>query len=253
MTGGWTPQQLPRSTLPEVDPVTTPLADAADVPPRVDVASADVRSRLLELGHRFDISRQGAVALVGVAVVALAFSFGIGWRARARPATVAAPVATSSGPAVPASSMVVTATPAPLVVVDVAGRVRHPGLIRLRAGSRVADALRAAGGVRPHTDLTSLNLAAPLVDGEQVLVGGPGPTAATAPDGSTSASGSSPVDLNTADVSTLDELPGIGPVLAQRIVDYRTTHGRFTAVSQLQDVSGIGPAKYADLHDLVRV
>jgi competence protein ComEA len=135
------------------------------------------------------------------------------------------------------------------VVVDVAGRVRHAGLVTLPAGSRVADAIRAAGGARPGTDLTSLNLARKLVDGEQILVGVPGAAVAT----SGSPGPANPVNLNTATASELDQLPGVGPVLAQRIVDWRTAHGGFTSVSQLRQVTGIGDSKFADLQPLVRV
>jgi competence protein ComEA len=121
--------------------------------------------------------------------------------------------------------------------------VARPGLVRLPAGSRVDDAVRAAGGVVDGADAGLLNLARRLVDGEQVLVGvDPPPAAAAAP----TATGG-PVDLNTATVADLDALPGIGPVLAQRIVDWRTEHGRFASVEQLREVTGIGESKYADL------
>jgi competence protein ComEA len=140
------------------------------------------------------------------------------------------------------------------VVVDVAGKVLRPGLVTLPLGSRVADALRAAGGARPGTDLTGVNLARKLVDGEQIVVGAPAALAVPAPGaaaGSTTTGGV--VDLNTATVGDFDSLPGIGPVLAQRIVDWRTAHGAFTDVTQLRQVSGIGDSKYAQLKGLVRV
>jgi competence protein ComEA len=144
----------------------------------------------------------------------------------------------------------VSSAPGGPVVVDVAGRVRHPGLVTLPSGSRVADALRAAGGPTPGTDLTSLNLARKVVDGEQIVVGVPGAAAQT----SAGAPGASnPVNLNTATAAELDQLPGVGPVLAQRIVDWRAAHGGFTAVSQLRQVTGIGDSKYADLQPLVHV
>lgn len=145
-------------------------------------------------------------------------------------------------------------TPEESVVVHVVGQVVAPGVVVLPAGSRVADAVDAAGGPTPDADLGAINLARVLVDGEQVVVPAPGEVTAgagAAASGGTDASGL--VDLNTADVAALDELPGIGPVLAERIVAWREEHGRFTAVEELTEVSGIGPAVYARLKDLVRV
>jgi competence protein ComEA len=152
------------------------------------------------------------------------------------------------------------------VVVDVSGKVRHPGIQRLPAGSRVADALRAAGGVRSGTDLGTLNRARVLVDGEQVVVGGdaPAPVPGSAPAPGTAGAGvppggaaaapgpASPLSLNSATVEQLDTLPGVGPVLARHILDYRTQHGGFTSVDQLREVTGIGDRRFADLRDLVR-
>ncbi|MFJ6082582.1 helix-hairpin-helix domain-containing protein [Streptomyces sp. NPDC092369] len=149
------------------------------------------------------------------------------------------------------------------IVVDVSGKVREPGIHRLPAGSRVADALRAAGGVRPGTRTDGLNRARFLVDGEQVVVGGPAAAAAAsgvvpgaAGGGSVgSAAGAAPaapVALNTATVDQLDTLPGVGPVLAQHIIDYRTQHGGFRSVDELREVNGIGDRRFADLRNLVR-
>jgi competence protein ComEA len=156
-----------------------------------------------------------------------------------------------------------TASPGALqVVVDVVGHVRRPGLYRLPAGARVADALAAAGGATAGLDATTINRARKLIDGEQVTVGIPGPVAGVGPGGTAMASGGGrpsdlhnavPVDLNSASVSQLDALPGVGPVLAQRIVDWRTAHGHFDGIDQLRSVSGIGDAKYADLKQLVAV
>ncbi|MFD0008639.1 helix-hairpin-helix domain-containing protein [Streptomyces sp. NPDC127178] len=154
------------------------------------------------------------------------------------------------------------ATAAAEIVVDVSGKVREPGIHRLPAGSRVADALRAAGGVRPGTKTDSLNRARFLVDGEQVIVGGPaavpgaapGTGAGTGTGGAavTGAAPSAPVALNTATVDQLDTLPGVGPVLAQHIIDYRTQHGGFRSVDELREVNGIGDRRFADLRNLVR-
>jgi competence protein ComEA len=146
------------------------------------------------------------------------------------------------------------------VVVDVAGRVRRPGVVDLPVGARVVDALRAAGGAVPGTDLTSLNLARPLVDGEQVAVGVEPADAAQQPAPHPGAVQASPapspaevVDLNAATLEQLDSLPGVGPVLAQRILDWRQEHGRFSSVEELGEVSGIGDARLADLRPRVRV
>lgn len=130
------------------------------------------------------------------------------------------------------------------VVVDVAGRVRRPGIAVLPAGARVVDALEAAGGVRRGVDLTTLNLARVLVDGEQVLVGAGQPSTQPGAPGPTTGS---LVSLNTADQATLETLPGVGPVTAAAIVAWREEHGAFAAVEELLEVSGIGPATLAEL------
>ncbi|MEU8627891.1 ComEA family DNA-binding protein [Streptomyces sp. NPDC048669] len=144
------------------------------------------------------------------------------------------------------------------IVVDVSGKVRRPGIHRLPSGARVADALRAAGGARPGVDLDGLNRARVLVDGEQILVGAPPGTVAaggtegagagpTAPGGTTG-----PVSLNSATADQLEALPGVGPVLAQHIIDYRAQHGGFRSVDELREVTGIGDRRFADLQPLVR-
>lgn len=137
------------------------------------------------------------------------------------------------------------------LVVDVAGKVRRPGIAVLPPGSRVVDALDAAGGARRGVDLTSLNLARPVVDGEQILVGvAPvagvaGTVDAPAPGGATL------VNLNTADLAALDTLPGVGPVTADAILAWREANGAFTSVDELLEVDGIGEATLADLAPLV--
>ncbi|MEW2181122.1 ComEA family DNA-binding protein [Streptomyces sp. NPDC005406] len=145
------------------------------------------------------------------------------------------------------------------VVVDVSGKVRRPGIHRLPSGARVADALAAAGGARPGVGLDSLNRARVLIDGEQIIVGAPpGPAAAGgagATAGPTAATGpatAGPVSLNTATVEQLDTLPGVGPVLAQHIIDYRTQHAGFRSIDELREVNGIGDRRFADLRPLVR-
>ncbi|MFG2641803.1 helix-hairpin-helix domain-containing protein [Streptomyces sp. NPDC048370] len=144
------------------------------------------------------------------------------------------------------------------VVVDVSGKVRRPGVLTLPSGSRVADALRAAGGVRPGTDLTGLNRARILLDGEQVAVGVTPPavvgggSAAAGGAGAAAGTRAAPLSLNAATVEQLDTLPGVGPVLAQHIVDHRTEHGGFRSVAELREVNGIGERRFADLAPLVR-
>ena len=151
-----------------------------------------------------------------------------------------------------------TATVGAEIVVDVGGKVRKPGIHRLPAGARVADALRAAGGVRTGTKTDGLNRARFLVDGEQVIVGasapaGPGGTAPGGPGAPAAGTApAAPVSLNTATADQLDTLPGVGPVLAQHIIDYRTQHGGFRSVDELREVNGIGERRFADLRNLVR-
>ncbi|HEY2072906.1 MAG TPA: ComEA family DNA-binding protein [Gaiellaceae bacterium] len=134
------------------------------------------------------------------------------------------------------------------LVVDVAGAVRRPGLYRLAQGTRIADAVAAAGGATARADVTLVNLAAPLADGEQVLVPARGSAAAS---GGSAPSPTAPLDLNTASTEQLDALPGVGPATAQKIVDYRQTHGPFRSVDELEAVPGIGPSKLAQLKGLV--
>ena len=136
------------------------------------------------------------------------------------------------------------------VVVDVAGKVLKPGVATLPAGSRVIDALTRAGGAQRGVDLSSLNLARVLVDGEQILVGTPTAAAvAPTPTGSaaTSTPGGATVNLNTADLAGLESLPGVGPVTAQKILDWRNENGRFSSVDELLEVDGIGAKTLADL------
>jgi competence protein ComEA len=139
--------------------------------------------------------------------------------------------------------------PTGLVVVDVVGAVRRPGLYRLSQGARIADAVSRAGGATAKANLALVNLAAPLADGEQVVVPGRGSQPGAV--GAVGAAPSGPVHLSTATLEQLDSLPGIGPVTAQKILDYRQEHGAFTSVDALDAVPGIGPARLAQLKDLV--
>jgi competence protein ComEA len=205
--------------------------------------------------------RVGPRAAVGVLLVAVLVAAGLGlaaWRSWPEDPVATgeplpertAPVAVSSPPtgAAPVSA------PAPTpVVVHVAGLVAGPGLVTLPAGSRVGDALTAAGGALPGADLDAVNLARVLVDGEQVLVPAPGQApprvAATAP--GSGGGGGGPLDLNAATADELDDLPGVGEVLAARIVAWREENGRFGSVDDLGEVPGIGPKVLDGVRDLV--
>jgi len=215
---------------------------------------------LPELAGSIRLRVRHLAVLASVAVIALAIT---GWwtlRGSAAPVPVA-PATTdpSAQTALPSSAVAVEPSPgaapaaresAGMVVVDIAGRVRRPGVATLPAGSRVIDALRKAGGARAGTDLSTLNLARVLVDGEQILVGA-APSGAAASGPSAPAPGADPagatVNINTADASALEALPGIGPVTAQKIADWRTEHGTFRAIDELLEVDGIGPKTLADL------
>ncbi|MFH8972613.1 helix-hairpin-helix domain-containing protein [Streptomyces sp. NPDC017890] len=229
------------------------------------------------LQTRCGMERRSVAALTVLLLIVAAFAVQHFWTGRTQP--VAAPEvvreATAHGaegegeaagdPATGAhtgtAKGTATAAVGAEIVVDVGGKVRKPGIHRLPAGSRVADALRAAGGVRSGTRTDGLNQARFLVDGEQVIVGAPGPamgsgTGGTAPGGTggPAAGGApaAPVSLNTATTDQLDTLPGVGPVLARHIIDYRTQHGGFRSVDELREVNGIGERRFADLRNLVR-
>jgi competence protein ComEA len=169
------------------------------------------------------------------------------WYVRSLPT----PVEVRAGPPAPATS----AAPEP-VFVHVAGWVREPGVYRLGQGDRVIDAIDLAGGPRRGAELGALNLAALLTDGQQVLVPGPAPPAGSGTVGPAvpgATPGTTLVNVNVASAEELETLPGIGEVLAQAIITYREEHGPFTAVEELEDVSGIGPATLEEIRDLVTV
>lgn len=241
---------------------------------------------------RADPGRAGAIALAAIAAVAVLIT--VFTVVRDQPAPVVSaklpPVelVSAAGPRADDPVASSAAPPADQVVVSVVGLVHKPGLASLSPGSRIADALTAAGGALDGADMIGLNLARPLVDGEQIVVGLAPPTGlpvlgssvgaassvpeaprtSTAPTVSKSAlkpgepatpkaggshERSEPVNLNTATVEQLDALPGVGPVTAAAIVAWRDTHGKFTRVDQLGDVDGIGPARLEKLRALVRV
>ncbi|MFC4942225.1 helix-hairpin-helix domain-containing protein [Pseudonocardia sp. GCM10023141] len=217
-------------------------------------------------GARLDPGRPGATALAVVAAgAAVVAAVGV-WsdRPRVEPVTGLPAVAVSTAPAPPSAGATGAATgaePPSQLVVSVSGKVVTPGLVQVPDGARVADVLTAAGGVLPGTDLLGLNPARRVADGEQIVVGVPPPPEAPAEPssgaGSTAAgAGAAPggkVNLNAAGASQLDALPGVGPVTAQRIVEWRTHNGRFARVEQLREIEGIGERKFAQLRDLVTI
>lgn len=258
---------------PDQRPVAEP--DPAVHPPRASGGPVEAppqargwRGRWLPArwqGARVDPGRHGALALAGVAALAAVIAaFGV-WRDRpvpqpapALPAVSLAPVGAGVTPTVAGAP---SAAPTTLIV-SVAGKVRTPGLVTVAPGARIADALSAAGGVVPGTDLLALNLAQPLTDGQQILVGVAAPPGAGSVSGGTATataptSGAKPsgglVNLNSAAAPELEALPGVGPVMAKAIVDWRTKNGNFRSVEQLSQVSGIGPARLAQLRELVTV
>ena len=226
--------ELRRQDLPLSEPETEAQSD--------DPADRWARRRALA----------GVASLAGIVLVAMGLVF-----VRSRPAPVvieSGPLDRPSGPTAPAA---VTPTVVATVTVHVAGAVRAPGVVVLRGSPRVIDALRAAGGPTDDAAPDLLNLAKPVRDGERVAVprqGDPPPPSvidpSSAPDGS---AGAGPVDINGASADQLDRLPGIGPVLAQRIVDHRRVHGPFHDVGQLRDVPGIGEKVLSGLSGLVVV
>jgi competence protein ComEA len=221
------------------------------------------------LHDRLPPTLQGRVRLtaghfsVVALLVAAAFAVTAWWVVRAEGAATVVPAATwasdssaSSAPAplvTPAAEAVAaTETEPAVVVVDVAGKVRRPGIATLPLGSRVVDAIDAAGGVRRGVDLTPLNLARLLVDGEQIVVGLPQPGGVAAPAASAPGGTTGPmVNINVATQTELEELPGVGPVTAAAILQWRTDNGPFTAVDELLEVSGIGDATLAEIAPFV--
>lgn len=260
--GGWVPE--------DDGPVTAPAAEAGsehefslgseeeagERPPGVGRHRAPGRTA------RWDPGRPGARSLWTAGLLAALLLVGWTWldRPRVEPVSPAppgsastaapaeAPVASPASPAVGEAAG--TATP---VVVAVVGLVARPGLVTVPTGSRVADAVEAAGGLLPGTDPAAVNLAAVVTDGQQIAVGVPGAVGTAAAAAAAAGGAGGPVDLNTATAEDLDALPGIGPVLAQRIVAHRSAQGPFRSVDQLDDVPGIGPTTAAELAELVRV
>jgi competence protein ComEA len=166
-----------------------------------------------------------------------------------RHASAGSPAPLRVAPIAPARSSSPVA--ARLLVVDVVGAVRRPGLVRLREGSRVADAIAHAGGLRRGAERAGVNFAAPVSDGQQVVVPQRGAAVAAGAGAGAASASAGPVSLSSATAEQLDALPGVGPVTAEKIVTYRQQHGAFRSVDELDAISGIGPSRIADLRGLV--
>ena len=207
------------------------------------MSEGSIRERLAAL------SRGELIGLVVLLAVTLG---GAGlWYVRSLPR----PVEVSTTPSGATVSALSSASPSPdvVVLVDVAGWVRHPGVYEFAEGARVIDAIDAAGGARTGALLEALNLAAPLADGTQILVPREGQQGVAPPPVSGGGVAGGLINVNTATATELEELPGVGEVIAQAIVDYRTENGPFASVDQLLDVSGIGDATLESIRDLVTV
>jgi competence protein ComEA len=228
------------SILPAMSPLDPQILERINA----HVDSRSTRFSALPLLKNIDLalSANQKRALIFVGVAAVAFAALMLLSAQARPNT---DVIDASAP-IP----VETLSPESILVVDVQGEVVTPGVYELPLGARVGDAIKAAGGVRKGSSTSSVNLARFLEDGEQVFVasenaGGSGEVAPSRVAGK--------LNLNRATESEFDGLPGVGPVLAKRIVDYRSANGNFASVGELQKVSGIGPAKFNELQNFVTV
>lgn len=258
-----------RASLRPADP--TEPAPAPEPPPEIPVPGRHAARRRTSWGVVGAVrDRVPALAPVHVAVVALVVAVGLAvttwWVVRDDPAPPVAPVSAGEVeplvPAGPASHGAGGGTAdgkaGGTVTVDVAGKVRRPGIVVLDTGARVTDAVRAAGGARPGVDLTSINLARLLVDGEQIVVGArgaPGGVAGAASPGGAAGSGpgAAPVNLNLATQAELEALPDVGPVTAQSIISWRDERGGFTSVDELLEVDGIGEKTLAKLAPHVTV
>lgn len=245
-----------------------PTDPAPAPPPPIPVPGRHAARRRTTWGVVAVRDRVPPLAPVHVAVVALVVAVGLAvttwWVVRDDPEPPVAPVSADAvEPLVPAGSTSTGASAAPdaggKVTVDVAGKVRRPGIVVLDAGARVTDAVEAAGGARRGVDLTSINLARLLVDGEQIVVGARGAppgggTGAAVPGGAAgSGPGAAPVNLNLATQAELEALPDVGPVTAQAIIGWREERGGFTSVDELLEVDGIGEKTLAKLAPHVTV
>lgn len=282
---GQAPPATPRAQTPAMTSELNPEQDPAPVLVAVPIPGRHASRRSIAFSPQLPETLRGRVRLGGaqLAVVALVLVVALlatcWWLARGRASVLAAPTPTAASTSESASPLLTLPSPGPgaattgapgvssaagaapaaspgaLVTVDVEGKVGRPGIVVVPAGSRVTDALKAAGGVSRRRALGGLNLAAVLVDGQQIVVGasasGGAPSAgvngAADPAAAGAAASDAPVSLNTATAEQLDTLPGVGPVTAQSILEWREQNGGFTSVQELLEVDGIGAATLAKL------
>ena len=196
------------------------------------------RQRFTDLGFSREQERAILILFGGFLIVgALLVSMNIGGKAEALPA-----IKVPEAPTI-----------APVVVVDVAGKVKKPGVYKLPSGSRAVDAVTAAGGAKPGVDLSDINLAHVLTDGEQILVGAPKISTYSRSKSSKKIKVNGPININTANLAQLDALPGVGPVIAARIISYREKNGPFKTIEELRKVPGMGASKFAQLQSQIRI
>ena len=212
----------------------------------------------MSIRERLDALSRGELAGLAIVVVATLLGAGLWYmRSLPRPVDIAAPMGAASPVVSPISGATGSLEPsAAAIIVDVAGWVRQPGVYEFASGDRVIDAIDRAGGPRKGADLTTLNLAAPLTDGTQVVIARPGSTTSGDPGssgGGSTAGGTTLININSASETELEELPGVGPVTAAAIIDYRTQNGPFATIDDLIDVTGIGPSTLEQIRPFVTV
>lgn len=205
---------------------------------------------MFEFPQFSDIQRRAIYFALAIALAVGAIFFSL---AHTNAASVSTPTIT------PLPSFTPLPAPPTLIVIDVAGKVLHPGIYKLRQGSRVADAIKAAGKQLKGVSLTDINLAEVLTDGQQIIVGAP-PVSSASSKSKGKKLGTSKgkitkgtININSATVAQFEQLPGVGAVMAARIISYRTAHGAFAAIDDLTKVSGMGKSKFANLKSFVRI
>lgn len=253
LDGGEAPVGRPApDRVPTPGRLPAPMPDAAGDVPEPSPPAARLGVSLTALTPRVREFVREHLVVVGIIVLT-----GVLWGGYSLLQARTTPVAAAAQPTVEVSAAAPTPSPTPTaqILVHVLGEVRRPGVVRLPEGARVQDALAAAGGLTGRAKAGDLNLAAPVADGAQLLIGRKGSQLRAAGGGGAggAASSTGKIDLNAATAEQLDTLPGVGPVTAQKILAWRAAHGRFRTVAELQEVDGIGPKSYAEIAPHVRV